>query len=88
MNPLPVPSPAAPSYAETLRESPWLTTLDRAFRVKSAEVERLEAEIVRLRVTNETLKRRLREAARRQLLWEDRRQAWRERERELEAQHG
>lgn len=83
MRPMPVPSPAGPDYAEMLRESPWLATLDRAYRFKCGEAERYRAENVRLRVTNETLRRRLRDAARRQLLWEERQARWREREREL-----
>jgi regulator of replication initiation timing len=79
-----VPSPAVPPYAAALRETPWLTTLDHLYRLKTGEAERLEAENLKLRVTNETLRRRLRQAAQRQALWEERRRIWRARERELQ----
>jgi len=71
-----VPSPTAPPYAESLR-TPWMRTLDKAYRVKAAEADELRAENVKLRVTIETLKRRLRDAARRQELWIERRNEWR-----------
>jgi len=71
-----VPSPAAPNYTEEIR-TPWIATLDRAYRIKSAEADRLRTENIALRVTVETLKRRLRDAARRQELWLERQRQWR-----------
>ena len=77
-----VPSPAIPPYVEVLT-TPWLATLDRLYRQKCAETEQLTDEIIRLKVTVETLQRRLREARNRQELWEARQQAWRRERAEL-----
>jgi hypothetical protein len=57
-----VPDPSGPAYAASLRESPWLTTLDRAYRAKCNEANELRDENTKLKVTVETLKRRLYEA--------------------------
>ena len=83
-----VPSPASAPYAEVLRESPWLVTLDRAYRFKAEQADKLQAEVLRLKVENETLKRRLRDAGRRQVLWKERQRIWQERERELLRKNG
>jgi hypothetical protein len=80
---LPVPAPFAMNYTAALRESPFLSTLDLAFRSKAEECNRLGAENLRLKVENETLKRRLRDARHRQELWKERQHSWRQREAEL-----
>jgi chromosome segregation ATPase len=84
------PSPEMPSYMETLRESPFLTTLDRAYRQKCRELEDAERQVALLRAEAEALRTKLHivrnqlaDARRRLDLWRIRHKTWVEERREL-----
>lgn len=84
------PSPAMPGYIEALRESPFLATLDRAYKTKCGEADDLEHEIILLRaeITAYRVKltrtqNALRDARRRLELWRERHRTWQTERREL-----
>jgi len=58
-------------------KTPWLATLDSLYRDKVREAEELREENTRLRVTIQTLNRRIRQARDRQENWLLRQAEWR-----------